>query len=100
MCSGLRLLKTATSKTQPSTRPRTSAWLETSMATAVDAALAHHREQRLEVGGLGGGALGLDALVADAGLDRADQPGQPAASAAFAGRPRSGRRWWSCRRCR
>ncbi len=35
MCSGLRLLKIATSKTQPSTRPRTSAWLETSMATAV-----------------------------------------------------------------
>ena len=34
MCSGLRLLKTATSKTQPSTRPRTRAWLETSMATA------------------------------------------------------------------
>ncbi len=34
MCSGLRLLKTAMSKTQPSTRPRTSAWLETSMATA------------------------------------------------------------------
>lgn len=33
MCSGLRLLKTATSKTQPSTRPRTSAWLETSIAT-------------------------------------------------------------------
>lgn len=33
MCSGLRLLKTATSKTQPSTRPRTSAWLETSMTT-------------------------------------------------------------------
>ncbi len=30
-CSGLRLLKTATSKTQPSTRPSTSAWLETSM---------------------------------------------------------------------
>lgn len=34
MCSGLRLVKTAMSKTQPSTRPRTSAWLETSMATA------------------------------------------------------------------
>ncbi|GAA3306262.1 hypothetical protein GCM10020295_62010 [Streptomyces cinereospinus] len=34
MCSGLRLVNTATSKTQPSTRPRTSAWLETSMATA------------------------------------------------------------------
>ncbi len=34
MCSGLRLLKTATSKTQPSTRPSTRAWLETSMATA------------------------------------------------------------------
>ncbi|CAM5510503.1 hypothetical protein SGLAM104S_08225 [Streptomyces glaucescens] len=34
MCSGLRLVKTAMSKTQPSTRPRTRAWLETSMATA------------------------------------------------------------------
>ncbi|CAM5536829.1 hypothetical protein SNARM312S_08237 [Streptomyces narbonensis] len=34
MCCGLRLLKTATSKTQPSTRPSTRAWLETSMATA------------------------------------------------------------------
>lgn len=34
MCSGLRLVKTAMSKTQASTRPRTSAWLETSMATA------------------------------------------------------------------
>lgn len=34
MCSGLRLVKTPMSKTQPSTRPRTSAWLETSMATA------------------------------------------------------------------
>ena len=39
----------------------------------VDAALAHHGEQGLEVGGLGGGALGLDALVADAHLDGADQ---------------------------
>jgi hypothetical protein len=34
MCSGLRLVKTAMSKMQASTRPRTSAWLETSMATA------------------------------------------------------------------
>ncbi len=34
MCSGLRLVKTATSKTQASTRPSTRAWLETSMATA------------------------------------------------------------------
>jgi hypothetical protein len=43
------------SKTQPSTRPSTRAWLG------------------LQVGGFGGGALGLDALVADAHLDRADQ---------------------------
>ena len=41
----------------------------------LDAALAHDGEQRLEVGGLGRGALGLDALVADAHLDRADQAG-------------------------
>ena len=40
------------------------------MATASDAAFAHHREQRLEVGGLGGGALALDALVADPGSRR------------------------------
>ncbi len=78
MCSGLRLLKIATSKTQPSTRPSTSAWLETSMATARTPRSRMTREQRLQVGRLGSGALGLDALVADAGLDGADQAGQPA----------------------
>lgn len=41
----------------------------------LDPTLAHHREQGLEVGGFGGGALGLDALVADAHLDRTDQAG-------------------------
>lgn len=41
----------------------------------VDAALAHDGEERLEIGGLGGGALGLDAFVADAHLDGADEPG-------------------------
>ncbi|CAM5389576.1 hypothetical protein SSPIM334S_05976 [Streptomyces spiroverticillatus] len=40
------------------------------------AAFAHHREQGLEVGGLGGGPLRLDALVADAHLDRADETGE------------------------
>lgn len=39
------------------------------------AALPHDGEQGLEVGGLGGGPLGPDALVADARLDGADQPG-------------------------
>lgn len=41
----------------------------------LDAAFAHDREEGLEVGGLGGGPLGLDALVADAHLDGADQSG-------------------------
>src|SRR5690606_12451050 len=41
----------------------------------VRAAFAHDGEQRLEVGGLGRGAFGLDALVADAHLDGADEPG-------------------------
>ncbi len=41
----------------------------------LDAAFAHDGEQRLEVGGFGGGALGLDALVADPHLDGADEPG-------------------------
>lgn len=47
----------------------------------LDAAFAHDREQGLEVGGFGGGALGLDALVADAHLDGADEPGGPARGA-------------------
>lgn len=41
----------------------------------VDATLAHDGEQGLEVGRFRGGALGLDALVADPRLDGADQPG-------------------------
>ncbi len=41
----------------------------------LDAAFAHDGEEGLEVGGLGGGALGLDALVTDAHLDGADEPG-------------------------
>lgn len=41
----------------------------------LDAALAHDREQGLQVGGFGRGALGLDALVSDAHLDRADEAG-------------------------
>lgn len=41
----------------------------------LDAAFAHDGEQRLQVGGFGGGALGLDALVADAHLDGADETG-------------------------
>ncbi len=41
----------------------------------LDTAFAHDGEQGLQVGGFGGGALGLDALVTDAHLDRADEPG-------------------------
>lgn len=41
----------------------------------LDTALAHDGEQGLEVGGFGSGALGLDALLADAHLDGADEPG-------------------------
>lgn len=48
----------------------------------LDAALAHDREQGLEVGGFGGGALGLDALVADTRLDGSDQSGGPGRSQA------------------
>ncbi len=40
-----------------------------------DTAFAHDGEQGLEVGGFGRGALGLDALFADAHLDRADESG-------------------------
>ncbi|CAM5496662.1 hypothetical protein SFIMM107S_04285 [Streptomyces griseus] len=47
----------------------------------LDAAFAHDGEQGLEVGGFGGGALGLDALVADPHLDGADQPGGPSGGA-------------------
>jgi hypothetical protein len=40
------------------------------------AAFPHDGEESLEVGGFGGGAFGLDALVADARLDRADEAGR------------------------
>ena len=40
-----------------------------------DALLDRDGEQRLQFGGLGGGAGGLDALPGDAGLDGADDPG-------------------------
>lgn len=43
----------------------------------VHAPFAHHGEQGLEVGGLGGGAFGLEAFVADACLDGADESGDP-----------------------
>lgn len=41
----------------------------------VHAAFAHDGEQGLQIGGFGGGALGLDALVADPHLHGADQTG-------------------------
>jgi hypothetical protein len=50
----------------------------------LDAAFAHHCEQRLQVGRLGGRADARHGFVTDAGLDGADQPGRPT------GRPQSG----------
>ena len=41
----------------------------------VDAALAHHREEAVEVGRLGRGQLGLDVLAGDAGADGPDHGG-------------------------
>ena len=38
----------------------------------VDAVLRHHREEPVEVGRLGGGEIGGDALARDAGADGAD----------------------------
>ena len=71
-----RLVKPATSKTTPSTRCRASAWLETSIAHTVDAALDHDGEQRLQVGRLGGRAHARRSRSSPTpGLDGADQPG-------------------------
>jgi hypothetical protein len=73
-------------ETTPSTRPSASAWLLTSIATAVVPALAHDREQRLQVGRLGRRAHAGHHVVADAGQHRAEQAGgvpggaQPASS--------------------
>ena len=50
-----RLVKAPTAKRVPATRPSASAWLDTSIATSVTPSSQHHREQRLQVGGLGGG---------------------------------------------
>ena len=82
MCSGLRLLKTAMSKTQPSTRPRTSAWLETSMATASTprSRITANSAWRSVASGVVRSDLMRSSPMRD--LDRADQPGQPPAFSA------------------
>ncbi len=82
----------------PSTRPSASAWLDTSIATAVTPRSAIAANGRLQVGRLGRGADARHRLAGHPGLDRADQPGacgrRPAAP------PPAGTPWWSCRWCR
>ena len=98
MCSGLRLLKTATSKTQPSTRPSTSAWLETSMATASTprSRITANRAWR----SVASGVVRSD-LMRSSPMRVSTVPIRPVLPGRrLAARPRRGTRWWSCRRCR
>ena len=93
-----KLVKPPTANRTPPTRPSASAWLDTSITTAVDPALDRDGEQRVQVGGLGRGADAVDDQVAEPGLHRADQAGDVARRRAA--RPRPGTPSRSCRRCR
>ena len=76
--SWLRLVKAATAKRTPSTRRRSSAWEETSMAHARSPPSSMAAERRLQLDRLRRGAGDRRRAAGHHGGDRAQQPARPA----------------------